>query len=169
MSGSADTAIGVLGVDLDANDVSALHDQGLAVATRDGAAIYAKAAANSPAFSLCKIIPSSAAASGSVEAVLVSTGNIHSAQGILAINQADVSATQYGWFYTEGRRSVRVRVLIACEPFVPLYTTGTGGVVDDAVVSAGRVEGLQVLASAASASAPQAIFSNMVPITQDIA
>lgn len=169
MSGSADTAIGVMGVDLDANDVSAAHDQGLEVRTRDGAAIYAKAAANSPAYSLCKVVPSSAAASASVEAVLVSTGNLYSAEGILAINQADVSASQYGWFYTAGRRSVRVRVLIACEPFVPLYTTGTAGVVDDAVVSAGRIEGLQVLTSAASASSPQAIFSNMTPITQDIA
>lgn len=169
MSGASDTAIGVLGVDLDANDVSALQDQGLAVRTLDGKAIYAKAAANSPAYSLCKIIPSSAAASVSVEAVLVSTGNLYSAAGILAINQADVSASQYGWFYTEGRRSVRVRVAVACEPFVPLYTTGTAGVVDDAVVSAGRIEGLQVLTSAASASAPQALFGNMVPITQDIA
>lgn len=167
MSGSADTAIGVLGVDLDANDVSAQHDQGLKVDTLDGKAIYAKAAANTPAFSFCKIIPSSAAASASVEAVLVSTGNFQSATGVLGINQADVSANQFGWFYTEGRRSVRVRVAIACEPFVPLYTTGTGGVVDDAVVSTGRIEGLQVLTSAASASAPQAIFHNMVPITQD--
>lgn len=169
MSGSADTAIGVLGVDLDANDVSALHDQGLKVDTRDGKAIYAQALANTPAYSLCKVTPSSAAASASAVATLVSTGNLYSAAGILAINQADVSATQFGWFYTEGRRSVRVRVATGCEPFVPLYTTGTGGVVDDGVVSAGRIEGLQVLTSAASASAPQALFANMIPITQDIA
>lgn len=169
MSVADDSAVGVLGVDLDANDVSAQHDQGLEVATRYGRAVYAQARANTPAFSLCKVIASSAAASASVEAVLVSTGNLQSAEGALAINQADVSAAQFGWFYTEMRKSGRLRVAIACEPFVPLYTTGTGGVVDDAVVSTGRIEGLQVLTSAASASAPQATWSNMCPITQDIA
>lgn len=169
MAGSADTAIGVLGVDLDANDVSALQDQGIRVNTLHGVAVYAKAVANTPMGSLCVVAPSSAAASASAIATLVSTGNVNSAPGYLAINQADVSADQYGWFYTEGRQSSRVRVLIAAQPFVPLYTTGTGGVVDDAVVSTGRIEGLQILASAASASAPQAVFANLTRITQDIA
>jgi len=169
MAGSADTAIGVLGVDLDANDVSALHDQGIAVNTLHGRAVYAKAVANSPLGSLCVVAPTSATASASAIATLVSTGNVLSAPGYLAINQADVSADQYGWFYTEIRQSGRVRTLIAAQPFVALYTTGTGGVVDDAVVSAGRIEGLMVLTSATSASAPPAVFANLTRITQDIA
>ena len=41
MAGSADSALGILGVDLNADDVSALHDQGIEVETQDGRAIYA--------------------------------------------------------------------------------------------------------------------------------
>lgn len=169
MAGSADSALGVLGVDLDANDVSAQHDQGIEVNTQDGRAAYAKAAAATPAGSLVTIAPSSATATQSAVATLVSTANVNSAPGFLAISQASVAAGQYGWFYTEGRRDCVVRVATGCEPFVPLYVTSTGGVVDDATVSAGRIEGLRVLESAASASTPPAVFHNMTRITQDIA
>lgn len=169
MAGSADSALGVLGVDLDANDASALHDQGVEVATQDGRAVYAKAAAATPAGSLCTIAPSSATATLSVVATLVSTGNVNSAPGFLAVNQVSVATGQYGWFYTEINRDGVVRVATGCEPWVPLYVTTTGGVVDDATVSAGRIEGLRVLESAASASTPPAVFHNMTRITQDIA
>lgn len=165
----SDSALGQLGVDLDANDVSALYGQGTEVDTQFGRALYAKALANTPAYSLCVLAPSSAAASASVEALLVSTGNVNSAPGCLAINQADVSADQFGWFYTEMNKSGRVKTLVGCEPLVPLYTTGTAGAVDDTVVSAGRIEGLRILTSATSASAPPAVFHNMTRITQDIA
>lgn len=172
MAGSSDSAIGLLGVNLDANDASAGVQgiaQGTEVITNHGKAVYAMAAGNSPGGSLCTVAPPSAAASASVVATLVSTGNVNSAPGFLAVNQVDVSASRLGWFYTEIRRSGKVRVAADCQPFVPLYTTTTGGVVDDAVVSAGRIEGLRVLASAASASSPAAVFGNLTRVTQDIA
>lgn len=169
MPGSADSAIGVLGVATTRADTTAQHDPGLEVNTIDGKAIYARAVLAAPAGSLCTIAPSSAAASVSVLATLVSTGNINSAPGILAINQVSVAASSWGWFYTEASRRAVVRVATGCEPLVPLYTTTTGGVVDDAVVSAGRIEGLRIMESAASASTPPAVFHNMTRITQDIA
>jgi len=169
MPGSSDTAIGVLGVATTRADTTAQHDPGLEVKTLDGKAIYARAIAANPAGSLCVLAPSSATASVSVVATLVSTANVNSAPGVLAINQVSVAASSWGWYYTEAIRRANVRVATGCEPLVPLYTTGTGGVVDDAVVSTGRIEGLRVMESAASASAPPAVFHNMTRITQDIA
>jgi len=169
MAGSADSALGILGVDLDANDVSAQHDQGVEVATQDGRAIYAKAAANTPRGSLCRVAPASATATLSAVATMMSTGVANTQAGAFAINQVDVSANQYGWFYTEANRDAVVRAAAGCEPGVPLYMTGTAGVVDDATVSAARVEGLRVLESAASASTPPAIFHNLTHLVQDIA
>ena len=167
---SADSALHVLGVDLEANDASALHEVGLVVDTKNGRAVYAKAGTGAFAVgALSLVAPSSATATQSVVATLVSTGNVNSAPGFFAFNQASIAAAQYGWFYTEGRQGVRVKTLIAAQPWVPLYTTATGGVLDDAIVSAGRIEGVRVLTSATSASAPAATFANITHLVQDIA
>ncbi len=166
MTVSADTAIGVLGVDLDGTEVSAEHDQGLQVNTRDGRAVYAKALLSAAPGALCLISPTSGGQS--VLATLVSTGNIASAPGFLAINQVPVSTSAWGWFYTEHIYG-RVKTLIAAHPYVPLYTTATGGVVDDTTVSTGRIQGLMIHTSATSASAPPGTWRNMVRIEQDIA
>jgi hypothetical protein len=147
MSGSADSALHVLGVDLDANDASAQHDQGIEVVTQDGRAIYAKAAAN-------------AGATVSGIATLQSTGTINTA-GVWAVAQASVSSGNFGWFYTEGRRDCVLRVAAACQPNVPLYTTGTAGVVDDATVSTAGLMNLRILTSASAASAPAAVFHDI--------
>jgi hypothetical protein len=161
VASSADSALGVLGVDLEANDATAQHDEGLAVDTKNGRAIYAKAVLAAPTGSLCLVAPSSAAAVHSVDATLVSTANVNSAPGVFAINQASIAAGQFGWFYTDARAGGRVRAATGCEPLVPLYVTSTGGVVDDATVSTGRLQGLRVLTSAASASAAVAVFGNI--------
>jgi len=159
---SADSALHVLGVDLEANDATAQQDEGLAVDTRNGRAIYAKAVLAAPLGSLCLIAPSSAGATFSTDATLVSTANVNSAPGVFAINQVSVAAGQFGWFYTEARAGGRVRAATGCEALVPLYVTATGGVVDDATVSTGRIQGLRVLTSATSASAAVATFGNLV-------
>lgn len=163
MSNSADSAIGVLGVDLDRADVSSEHYAGLEVNTQHGRAIYARAlAAAVPEGSLVGIAPSSAGATLSVVATLVSTGNLLNAQ-TLAISNTSVAVSSYGWFYTQSRNpnGVELRVATGCEPNVKLYTTATGGVVDDATISTGFLVGLTVLASAASASTVPAVFHNI--------
>lgn len=161
MAGSADSALGILGVDLDANDTSAQHDQGLEVNTQDGRAVYARAASNTSPGHLVKVAPSSAGADSSAVATLVSTALVNTA-GFFAVAQASVSANKYGWFYTEGRRGCVLQVAAGCEPDVPLYTSDTAGVVDDATVSTGRLQNLRIMTSAASASAPAAVFHDIV-------
>lgn len=163
---SADSALGCLGVDLDRADVSAQHDLGLEVVTKHGRAVYARAlAAAVPEGSLCNIGPSSATATTSVVAVLTSTGNVLNA-AIHGIANVSVAVSSYGWFYTENRNpnGLELRVAAGCEPNVKLYTTGTGGVVDDATVSGTAfLQGLTVLESAASASTVPAVFHDILP------
>ena len=161
---SADSALGVLGVDLDRVDTSALHEQGARIDTQNGRAVYAKAIASTGVGSLVLVAPSSAGAAVSVQATLVSTANVNSAPGFLAFSNASIAAASYGWFYTEGNRDVRVKVAAAAAPLVPLYTTGTGGVLDDATVSTGRIQGVRILeaASAGGGSAQPAVFGPIV-------
>ena len=166
---STDSALHILGVNLEANDVSALHDDGLAVDTRNGRAIYAKAALTSPIGRLALVAPASAVADSSVVATLVSTGNVTSAPGVFAVNQASIAAGQYGWWYTESRIGGRVAVLDACVPTLILYTTGSAGVLDDTTISTGRIQGVKTLVTAVSGSAARAVFSNIVAAKDQIA
>lgn len=160
MAGSADSALHVLGVDLDANDTSALHDQGIEVVTQDGRAIYAKAASNTVPGHLVKVAPSSATATLSAVATLQSTALLNTA-GVWAVAQASISSGNYGWFYTEGRRDCVVKVAAACQPNVPLYTTATAGVVDDATVSTAGLMNIRILTSASAASSPPGVFHDI--------
>lgn len=73
--------------------------------------------------------------------------------GMLGIAQTSIASSYYGWVALSGT-ALRCTALIACQPKVPLYTTGTAGSVDDATVSSGYIEGLYVITSATSASAP---------------
>ena len=166
---SVDSALYALGVDLDRVDLSTSYDQGVAVDTQNGRAFYAKALASTGVGSLCLVAPSTAAASVSVFATLVSTTNIASAPGFLAFSQSSIAANSYGWFYTEGRRGSKVKVATGCDPVLPLYTTGTGGVLDDTTVSTGRVQNVSILLTAAAATASPGVFYSPTHAIQDIA
>ena len=169
MTGATDSALDRLGVDLAENASASKHRTGEVVDTQHGRAVYAFTVP--PVFpgAVCIVGHSSAAASTSVIATLVSTGNVQSADGALAIAQTSIAASSFGWFYTEIRRSGVVSVAAGCNPNVPLYTTGTAGVVDDGVISTGRIQGLMTLVTAPGASTPAAVANNMVVVTQDIA
>lgn len=160
MAGSADSALGILGVKLNADDASAQFDQGVEIKTQDGRAIYAKAAANCVPGHVVKVAPSSAGATMSAVAVLQSTGTLNTA-GVWAVAQATVSANNYGWFYTEGTRDCVVKVAAACQPNVPLYTTGTAGVLDDGTVSTAGLMNIRILTSASAASSPPGVFHDI--------
>jgi hypothetical protein len=65
--------------------------------------------------------------------------------------QVSIASAYYGWVQLGGKP--RVSVAAACEPSVPLFTTATAGVLDDATVTGGLVAGIVATTSAASASA----------------
>jgi hypothetical protein len=146
-----DSALGLLGVDLDTVYASAGDlpiEQGVEAETRNGRAILAVAVSNQATGSLVVIQLASAEASASVQAVLASTGNCTT--GRLAVAQTSVNSGQYAWYHTEINKEGRILGANACAPNVQLYVTTTGGVVDDATVSVGQIQGLFVKATASA-------------------
>ena len=154
-----DSALNQLGVDLDRVDTSAQYDQGTEVNTRNGKAVYVRAASAIAQFDFVVYAPASAAASTSVDAFPASTGNVGGKS--FAVAQTSIASGSFGWVHTALHKEGRVKTAAACQPNVQLYTTGTGGVLDDATVSAGVIVGIEVLTSAASASAPPCKASNI--------
>jgi hypothetical protein len=72
--------------------------------------------------------------------------------------QNAIASSYYGWIGING--ILKVSLLIACQPKVPLYTTATAGKLDDTTVSAGFIQGIVANTSATSASAPFCVVNN---------
>lgn len=93
-------------------------------------------------------------------AVPITTAGVASAGvtgfGQVGIAQTAIASANYGWIALNGY-GLKVNTLIACQPNVALFTTSTGGSLDDTIVSAGLIEGLTIITSATSASAPRCI------------
>ena len=156
-----DSALGQLGVDLDATYTSAgelPYPQGEVVRTKNGAAFIGRAVSGVAAYSLVFYTPASAQASASVDLFLASVANV---SGKLAgVAMTSIASAQYGWVHTECNKEGKVRCA-AAETGVPLFLTTTGGQVDDAVTSGKALIGLHILASVTSASTPPAIWRNI--------
>jgi hypothetical protein len=134
----------MIGVSLEYTDTSPSFAVGTVVNLSDGGqALYVQAAST---------VATYAAVSVRVNNTVVPLTTTNSA-GSKAIGFAQVSiaSAYYGWVQLGGKP--RVNVATACEPSVPLFTTATGGVLDDATVTGGLVAGLVATTSAASASA----------------
>ena len=65
--------------------------------------------------------------------------------------QVSIASAYYGWVQLGGK--VNVNLAANCAPNVPLYTTATAGVLDDAVVSGCGVFGLVATTSISNATA----------------
>jgi hypothetical protein len=65
--------------------------------------------------------------------------------------QTSIASGYYGWVQLGGK--VLVNLAANAAPSVPLYTTATAGVLDDAVVSGGIVFGLVATTSISNATA----------------
>lgn len=111
-------------------------------------------------YDACIIINTSSAVGASIGCVPVTTTNALTSQR-LAFAQTAIASGDYGWVATRGN-DIRVKTLIACQPAVPLYTTGTAGSLDDTIVSAGYCLGVVLMSSATSASAPPCVAGNAV-------
>ncbi len=77
----------------------------------------------------------------------------------IGVAQVAITSAYYGWVFTKGT-ALRVNCLIGCNPKVQLFTTSTAGSLDDTVVSAGLVQGLTIITSATSASAPFCVLNS---------
>lgn len=100
----------------------------------------------------------SASATPVLRAVPITTTNAAAlGYNMVGFAQVAVTSAYYGWFCING--VVKVNLLVACQPKVPLYTTATAGSLDDTTVSAGYVVGIVANTSATSASAPYCVAS----------
>lgn len=126
---------------------------GTIVQTTDGGmAMYVVAQSTIAQYDACIILNTSSATGASIAACPVTTTNALTSQQ-LAFAQTAIASGAYGWVYVMGH-NLRVNSAIACQPNVPLYTTATAGVLDDAIVTAGYCLGVVLKSSATSASAP---------------
>jgi len=156
-----DSALNALGVDLDntyASGADLPYAQGEAVRTKNGAAILVKAGSAITQFDLCVYAPSSAAASASIEAFPASLTNVTGR--LFAVSQVSIAKGDYGWIHIDSNKEGRVRCTVA-ETGTLLCLTGTGGVVDDAGTSGKQLQGIYILESVTSASAPRAVWRDI--------
>jgi hypothetical protein len=94
-----------------------------------------------------------------MRAVPVTTTNAAAlGYNMVGFAQNAIASSYYGWVGINGL--LKVNLLIACNPKVPLYTTGTAGKLDDTTVSAGYIQGIVATTSATSASAPYCMVNN---------
>ena len=134
---------------------------GTRVMTSDGGeAIFVIALSAIAQYDAVAILNSSSATGSTLCAAPLTTTNAAQAAG-MGVAQTALAAGEYGWIMQKGN-DLRVNVLIACQPAVPLFTTATGGALDDTIVSGGFAVGVIAKTSAASASAVQCIMSSGV-------
>lgn len=80
----------------------------------------------------------------------------------VGVAQISIAVSGFGWVQRSGK--MRVNCAQACQDFVPLFTTGTPGVVDDATISECLILGLNTVSSSSTASALTAIGSTPLNI-----
>jgi hypothetical protein len=134
----------VIGVALGNTDTSPQFNQGTTVDLDDGGqAVYVKAASTVATYAAVSVLVDNSV-------VPLTTTNAAASKAV-GFAQVSIASASYGWVQIGGKP--RVNVFTACQPNVPLFTTATAGVLDDATVTGGLVGGIVATTSAASASA----------------
>jgi hypothetical protein len=80
----------------------------------------------------------------------------------VGVAQLSIAVSCYAFVQRMGK--MRVNVAQACQDFVPLFTTSTPGVLDDATVSEALVLGINLTTSTSTASAMTAIGASPAQI-----
>ena len=129
--------------------------------TNNGVYIFARAESDISAFDavIMSTYADSASSTPVLRAVPVTTTNAAAlGWNMVGFAQNAITSSYYGWIALNG--VVKVNLLVACQPKVPLYTTATAGKLDDTTVSAGFIQGIVANTSATSASAPFCVVNN---------
>tara|TARA_R110000868_G_scaffold195581_3_gene441247 strand:+ start:543 stop:1037 length:495 start_codon:yes stop_codon:yes gene_type:complete len=117
-----------------AADDSAKYALGTRSLASDGSEwIYVKSGAAITGYDTVHI-NSSFVANSITAALAITAGDV----GFMAANLSCSTSGQYFWAMVRGNPTLRV--LTACQPAVPLYTTDTAGVLDDATASASHYQ-----------------------------
>lgn len=129
---------------IDSTDTSAKIPVGTTVNLSDGGqAVYVQAASTISEFNAVSVLADNTA-------VPITTTNSANSKKV-GFAQVSIASGSYGWVQTSG--VVKVSLAASAAPNVPLYTTATAGVLDDAVVSQGLVLGVTGTVSISNATA----------------
>jgi len=121
---------GIIGVALGDVSPTATFQVGTVVNLDDGGqAMFVQAASDISQFAAVSVRSDDTA-------VPITTTNAANSKKV-AFAQTSIASAQYGWVQLGG--VVRVNLLTACAPNVPLFTTATAGCLDDATVSGNGV------------------------------
>ena len=129
--------------------------------TNNGVYVFARAESTINQFDavIMSTYADSASSTPVLRAVPVTTTNAAAlGYNMVGFAQTAIASSYYGWIGING--ILQVNLLVACQPKVPLYTTGTAGKLDDTTVSAGYIQGIVANTSATSASAPFCVVNN---------
>jgi hypothetical protein len=133
----------LIGVSLGYTDTSPAFGLGTVVNLDDGGqAIYVQAASTVATYSAVAVQVNNSV-------VPLTTTNSAGSKAV-GFAQVSIASAYYGWVQLGGKP--RVLVAANCQPSVPLFTTATAGVLDDATVTAGLVAGLVATTSTVTAS-----------------
>lgn len=123
-----------------------------------GEAIYVKAGGSNLGVGDVVLISPAGVAIG---ATTTNTDNVLTAAYLIGCMHVAVTADQYGWACLKGVPTGGISVAANCALGVPLYTTATAGVVDDAATN-GAIFGMQLTVAATAAAATAGVLSNPV-------
>lgn len=143
---------GTLGVKVDRVDTSAAFTVGIRKPGNEASEwMYVVADASIGQYAAVMIDQSS-------KAVPLTTTNSASSKAI-GFSQVAVASGSYSWVALQGN-NIKVNLAADCAPNVRLYTTATNGVLDDAIVSAGLVQGVIATVTISNATAVRVIAYN---------
>lgn len=150
---------GVIGTKLDEATTDRKFAVGTVVKLSDGGeAVYVSATSTISQFNAVVID----AANGAVPVTTTNSANSKK----VGFAQTSIASGWFGWVQTAG--NVKVSLAANCDDNVPLYTTATAGVLDDAVVSGGLVLGVTSTVTISNATAVTCIAANPVIGTGDM-
>jgi hypothetical protein len=133
----------LIGVSLGYSDSSPAFGLGTVVNLDDGGqAIYVQAASTVATYAAVSVLVDNT--------VVPLTTTNSAASKAVGFAQVSIASAEYGWVQLGGKP--RVLVAANCQPSVPLFTTATAGVLDDATVTAGLIAGLVATTSTVTAS-----------------
>jgi hypothetical protein len=134
----------ILGANLADTSSTPSHATGTRAYTSDGGmAVYVKALSEISTFAAVSIYADQTAQ------MLTTTTSASTKR--VGFAQTSIASGYYGWVQTAG--VVKVNLAANCDDNVPLYTTATAGVLDDAVVSTGLVLGVTSTVTISNATA----------------
>ena len=143
---------GTLGAKLDRIDVSAAFSIGIKKMGNEGSEwMYVLADADIAQYMAVRIDQSS-------KAILVSTLNAVSSRAV-GFAQTSIASGKYSWVAIQGS-NIQCHLAADCAPNVPLYTTGVGGVLDDAIASGGVMFGVVATVTISNTTAVRIIAHN---------